>query len=701
MREKGVYLITGGLGGVGLVLAEYLAKTVQAKLILLGRNGLPEKDQWQEWLATHDEQDSISRKIRKLQGILALGAEVLVISADVANEQQMQNAIAIATQKFGGINGVIHAAGKGAGSVIVETSKAEAQSVFQPKVNGLFILEKVLQGQKLDFCQLTSSLSSVLGGLGFISYSAANIFMDAFVHKYNQANSCPWSSFNWDDWVTEEKPQDAGVMDISHKSLYRYGMISKASSVNVFERLLSMCGFPQIVVSSGDLQARVEEWIKLESLRTRELSNNKNGLSKHQRPNLEIAYLPPRNKIEETVANIWQEVLGIERIGIHDNFFELGGNSVNAIQIAAKANKMGLKLRPNQFFDSQTIAELATYLSINQTIQTEQNVVTKELHLTPSQYWLLKQHQHDIHHCNQYLLLKMQQPCDPNLLEQALQHLIQHHDVFRLRFNQKEFGWQQSYANFHDIIELKRVNLSALSEIEQTLAIESVAAELKASLNLLEGSLIKFAFFDLAPQETSYLLIIIHQLVIDSNSWGILLEDLQTAYQQITQNQAVNLPNTTTLYMEWAECLQKYAQSSEMIREQDYWLQEMQKPFSRLPVDYSIGDNIEANADIVSVSLNKQQTKAVLEDIHKAYNTQINDVLLTSLVQAFAKWTGEQKLRLDIKGNGREKIVKDINLSRTIGSFTTCFPVTLDITKSPDRGDSFSYFGHNKITRSR
>ncbi|MFN6514066.1 MAG: SDR family NAD(P)-dependent oxidoreductase [Nostoc sp. CreGUA01] len=687
LREKGVYLITGGLGGVGLVLAEYLAKTVQAKLILLGRSGLPEKDQWQEWLATHDEQDSISRKIRKLQGLLALGAEVLVISADVANEQQMQNAIAIATKNFGGINGVIHAAGKGGGSVIAETSKAEAQSLFQPKVNGLFVLEKVLQGQKLDFCQLTSSLSSVLGGLGFISYSAANIFMDAFVHKYNQNNSCPWSSFNWDDWVTEDQPENTDAMDISHKSLYRYGMKSKAASVDVFERLLSMCGFPQVIVSSGDLQARVEEWIKLESLRIRELSNNENGLSKHQRPNLEIAYLPPRNKVEETVANIWQEILGIERIGIHDNFFELGGNSVNAIQIAAKANKMGLKLRPNQFFDFQTIAELTTDFSINQTIQTEQKVETKELNLTPSQYWLLKQHQHDINHCNQSLLLEIRPICNPNLLEQALQHLIQHHDVFRLRFNQKEFGRQHINANFHDIIELKRVNLSALSQIEQTLAIESVAAELKASLNLLEGSLIKFAFFDQAPQQTSYLLIIIHQLVIDSNSWGILLEDLQTAYQQISHNQAIGLPNTTS-YLEWAECLQKYAQSSEMMREQDYWLQEMQKSFSRLPVDYSIADNIEANADIVSVSLNKQQTKALLEDIHKAYNTQINDVLLTSLVQAFAKWTGEQKLRLDIKGNGREKIVKDINLSRTIGSFTTCFPVILDITESPDRGDS-------------
>ncbi|MDZ8261477.1 SDR family oxidoreductase [Nostoc sp. ChiQUE01b] len=686
LRKEGVYLITGGLGGVGLVLAEYLAQTVQAKLILLGRKGLPEKDQWQEWLATHDQQDSISRKIRKVQALLALGAEVLVISADVANEQQMHNVIAIATKRFGGINGVIHAAGNAehVHCTIMETSKAEAQSQFHPKVYGLFVLEKVLQGQELDFCQLTSSLASVLGGLGFISYSAANIFMDAFVHNYNKTNSFAWSSFNWDDWVTEEEQQNTSVLE----TLYKYGMRSKTASIDAFERLLSMCGFPQIVVSTGDLQARVEEWIKLESLQTKELSNNENLFSKHQRPNLGIEYLAPRNEAEETVANIWQEILGIECIGIDDNFFELGGNSINAIQIAAKANKTGLKLTPKQFFEHQTIAELVTDLGITQTIQPENNLETKELYLTPIQHWLFAQNQPDPHNCNQSLLLEMQKGCDRNLLEQALQHLIEHHDVFRLRFIQKESAWQQVYASSNDTIELKRVDLSALPEIERKFAIESVAAELEASLNLFEGPLVRFAFFDLVPQQTSYLLIIIHHLAVDSLSWQILLEDLQTVYQQISQGKAIHLPDYTTSYMQWTQCLQGYAESSEMMREQDYWLQEIQKPFSRLPVDYSTGDNTVANADIVSVCLNKQETKTILEEIHKAYNTQINDVLLTALMQAFATWTGEQTLWVDIRGNGREKTFKDVNIFRTVGSFTTCYPVILDTREFSESGNS-------------
>ncbi|MHC5747806.1 MAG: type I polyketide synthase [Nostoc sp.] len=371
LKKGGVYLITGGLGGVGLVLAEYLAKTVQAKLILLGRKDLPEKYQWQEWLATHDEQDSISRKIRKLQGILALGAEVLVISADVANEQQMHNAIAIATKKFGGINGVIHAAGnvEDARCAIVETSKAEAQSQFHPKVYGLFVLEKVLQGQELDFCQLTSSLASVLGGLGFISYSAANIFMDAFVHNYNQTNSCPWSSVNWDGWGIEEEQQNTGVIETSSK----YSMTPKVGT-DLFERLVSIYEVPQVVVSTGDLQARFEQWIKLESLHTKELSNKEDLFSKHQRPNLHTAYVPPKNEIEQNIAIIWQQVLGIEEVGINDNFFELGGDSLLGIQIISLLRKifqMHLSLR--SMLDEPTIAGMSKY--IKNTRETTKNLL--------------------------------------------------------------------------------------------------------------------------------------------------------------------------------------------------------------------------------------------------------------------------------------------------------------------------------------
>ncbi|MEM6402392.1 MAG: SDR family oxidoreductase, partial [Cyanobacteria bacterium P01_D01_bin.116] len=360
LREKGVYLITGGLGGVGLVLAEYLAHTVQAKLVLIGRNGLPEKDQWSQWLETHDQNDSISCKIRKVQKIEALGGEVLVISADVADEQQMDNVIAITTKKFGRINGVIHAAGnaKNVRCAISETSKAEVQSQFHPKVYGLFVLEKVLQEQELDFCQLTSSLASVLGGLGFISYSAANIFMDAFVRNYNRISSCPWSSINWDDWGIENNQQNKDVVE----NLSKYSMTSKAGT-DSFERLLSLYEIPQVIVSARDLQVRLEQWIKLESLRDTQSLNKANTLPLHSRPILENDYVPARNEVEEIIAQIWQQILGIEKIGIYDNFFDLGGDSLTSIKVVSHLEKkLNIQISVANIYNRPTVSSLAEIL---------------------------------------------------------------------------------------------------------------------------------------------------------------------------------------------------------------------------------------------------------------------------------------------------------------------------------------------------
>jgi amino acid adenylation domain-containing protein/non-ribosomal peptide synthase protein (TIGR01720 family) len=392
--------------------------------------------------------------------------------------------------------------------------------------------------------------------------------------------------------------------------------------------------------------------------------------------------------VEQILAGIWTEVLGINNIGIHDNFFELGGDSIIGIQVIAKANQAGLKLTPRHLFQHQTIAELATAACITQTIQADQGLVTGEVHLTPIQHWFFAQNQLDPHHWNQSLLLEMRQVCNPKLLEQVVQHLIEHHDALRLRFLQKESGWQQIHAQSSDTVVFTQVDLSGLPEIRQKSAIESVACELQASLNLSQGPLVRVTLFDLGKQQNSRLLIVIHHLAVDGVSWRILLEDLQTAYQQIIHGEAIQLADKTTSFKQWAQYLQEYAQSSKLIQEQDYWLAEIQKPLASLPVDYFGGDNTVANTDTVSVSLNKKETQALLKEIHKTYSTQINDVLLTALVQAFAKWTGEQSLWLDIEGHGREEIFKDANLSRTVGWFTTCFPVLLKITEACDRGNA-------------
>ena len=362
LRERGVYLITGGLGGIGFVLAEYLAQTIQAKLVLVGRSALPQKDEWSQWLATHDETNSISRKIRKVQELEHLGASVLVLSADVSNHQQMQSAITTAQQRFGQLHGVIHAAGILEGKsieAIEKISKTDCEQQFQPKVYGLIVLDKVLQDSQLDFCLLLSSLSSILGGLGFVAYSAANIFMDTFVYQHNQRNSVPWVSVSWDSWQLEkENKQNTSV----GASVTEFAFNAK-EGIEAFQRILNYSKFNHLVVSTGDLQARIDQWIKLESFHD-DIASQQVNLSLHPRPDLQNPYVPLTSELEQTIANIWQEILGIKGVGLHDNFFELGGDSLLIIQVRSKLLKaLNKNLSIADLFEYSTISSLAEYLS--------------------------------------------------------------------------------------------------------------------------------------------------------------------------------------------------------------------------------------------------------------------------------------------------------------------------------------------------
>jgi acyl transferase domain-containing protein/acyl carrier protein len=200
LRQGGVYLITGGLGGIGLVLAEYLAKETQARLILTSRSGFPEASKWQQWLSTHEEDNSISRKIIKLKEIEQLGAEVLIIQADVTNEQKMKGVISQAKIRFGQINGVIHSAGLPDGTIIQRRSRKTTEEVFAPKVKGTLVLDSVLKDNHLDFLILCSSLASILGPMGQVGYCSANAFLDAFAYNKRYRDGTFTIAINWDTW---------------------------------------------------------------------------------------------------------------------------------------------------------------------------------------------------------------------------------------------------------------------------------------------------------------------------------------------------------------------------------------------------------------------------------------------------------------------------------------------------------------------
>jgi acyl transferase domain-containing protein len=363
LKQQGVYLITGGLGSIGLVLAEFLAKTVKAKLILIGRSVFPKQDSWSEWLSTHTEQDKTSQKIHKLKELEAFGAEILVESADVSNFQEMELVIKKAEKQFGTLNGLIHAAGAVEGKSIQKISKTECKQQFLPKVSGVLVLKRLLSKKEIDFCLLMSSLSSILGGLGFVAYTASNSFMDSFVHAHNhRENNSPWITVNWDGWKLGQEV----IQNVSFgKSLVELA-ITPEEGVKAFELILSGSNANQLVISTGDLEPRIDQWVKRDWLSHNNLESLA-GSKEDNRRNIANIYVPPRNKIEQTIVDIFQSVLGDSKVGINDDFFELGGDSLIGTMLIAKIKqKFAVNINISDIFNLTTVAHFSEYINSQQ-----------------------------------------------------------------------------------------------------------------------------------------------------------------------------------------------------------------------------------------------------------------------------------------------------------------------------------------------
>jgi acyl transferase domain-containing protein/thioesterase domain-containing protein len=363
LRKGGVYLVTGGLGYIGLTLSKYLAKVVQAKLILLGRSEFPEKKEWKRWIEAHDINDQVSQKIIKIQELEKMGAEVVVFNADVANLEQMQGVIREIYARFGSLHGVIHAAGivgEKSFRAIKDTDSDTCTTQFRPKIDGLIVLESVLRGRTLDFCLLTSSLSSVLGGLGFGAYSAANLFMDAFAQKYCRNSSLPWISVNWDGWQHRAETEERSAHRLSVAEL----AMTPEEGTEVFRYILSMKALPQVVVSTGNLQTRIAQWLTFEPTQNKEVSKEGEAGSKQTRPVISSTYVAPRNRIEQEVAEIWQETLGIEQVGICDDYFELGGDSLMAIRLLSRiVETFKIEMPLESLLEARTIEQFVEKLT--------------------------------------------------------------------------------------------------------------------------------------------------------------------------------------------------------------------------------------------------------------------------------------------------------------------------------------------------
>jgi acyl transferase domain-containing protein/acyl carrier protein len=361
IRRGGAYFITGGLGGVGLTLAEHLARTRQAKLVLLGRSPFPSREHWPRLLEDTSNGDSTRRKIEKIIYLEALGAEVLFLQADVAIQAELEAAAAKARKRFGAIHGVIHAAGEVGSGLISAKTEAMVAQVFSPKVQGMRVLQAAFKDEALDFMLLCSSLAAIAGGLSKVDYCAANAYLDAVARAADRESLFPIISVNWDGWrevgMAANMALPAGVGIAPHEGAEVFERIVRG--LNSGGDITRPQARPQIIVSTVDLNNRLNQ--TQDDLITQPLTFDMvTKQDRYPRPSLQTIFKLPDSELEKGIAEIWQSLLGLDAIGVNDNLFELGGDSLLGIQLLSRVRAgFAVDLHPADFFRSPTVADLA------------------------------------------------------------------------------------------------------------------------------------------------------------------------------------------------------------------------------------------------------------------------------------------------------------------------------------------------------
>jgi len=398
-----------------------------------------------------------------------------------------------------------------------------------------------------------------------------------------------------------------------------------------------------------------------------------------------VEHTMPRNEVETKLVEIWQQVLGREHIGIDENFFMIGGDSIKTIQISSRMKRAGYKVEMRDIFSSPTIRELAPRLKKSTRIP-DQSVVTGFIPLTPIQVEFFLRTPVDPHHYNQAVMLYSKEGFDENAVRAVFTKIQQHHDALRMCYSKENGNIRQINHDWEYPLALQVYDWKHVANTNAKEALEAEANQLQASINLEKGPLMKLGLFHL--DDGDRLLMVLHHLVIDGISWRIILEDIETLFHQYQNGESLELPLKTDSFKVWSEKLTQYANGNSplLLQEKTYWAG--LETASVLPItkDFEQEDNISRDTHTLSFQLSEADTLRLLTRTNQAFGTEINDILLTAFGLAAREAYGLDQVLIALESHGRESIFNDagididIDISRTVGWFTSVYPVLLDLS---------------------
>ena len=685
LKKGGVYLIVDGLEGVGLSLATYLAENYGAKLALQGRPRGPDP-------VRVETDGKAASRVEALARVEAAATEVMVLHTDLLNENEMRKAVGEAEASLGPIDGVVVASAVVNDVEPIDTLTRESfERMVRTRIIGSLVIDRIFAERPLDFIVFSSSLGTMLyhSLLSQVGYVTANSFVEAFPQRRGGTGT-PMTTVAWDNWLHDDMVRasldfaDPANFVTSVESVHS---ISPEEAMVVFERSLSS-GYPQIYISTTDLAARVEQDVDVGSLFLAEaLSTTR-----------DYADLPSVESggVAAAIADIWRDLLGYEAIAEDDDFFALGGDSLQIARMAGRlSHAFGVTVPVSVIFEAPTIGRLAELIDSlvhdserPATPRRDQEVGIGPVPLTPNLCRFLDRHSLDVHHWNVSLLLTVPSSIDLIRLTEAATRMMLHHDALRLRFaHDEDDGWRQWLAEPADYLEIPSHDLAGLVSEDQDERLTAITRRLHEEFDLESGPLLRMAHFDLGPRGHR-LFVVLHHFVGEGVSLGFMLEDLETAYNQLRNGEDVTLPAKTTSVREWAESLNEAAQSPEIRGDLDYWLSlpwSEVRPFPR-ELDGRRSDNTNASTQVVSVSHSLEETSMFLR---KRGGVSSEELLLSSLAWALADRNSDF-VHFERLGHGRLPALTDIDLSRTSGFLLSYTPMVLrvpDRTPNPDALD--------------
>jgi amino acid adenylation domain-containing protein len=712
LREKGVYLLTGGLGGIGLVLAEHLARQVKAKLILTGRSGLdplsPDKNRF----------NSISRKVQEIEG---MGAEVLILAADAADQEQMAAVIRRAKERFGSINGVIHSAGIiDYGGVIQGRHKKEkaamSESVLAAKLEGTLLLERLLKqaGMCPDFIVLCSSIASLMPLFGQVAYSAANNFLDAYAHYRNRyspfadgkpasdqigkESPVPVRSINWSAWqqvgmAIEVVKRSGGDPDTDLKDL-----ILPPEGVEVFNRFMNT-RLSRVAVSPWDLKKligqaqRVKEGIQEIKPRHMEMRQETRKQPLHRRPELDTPYTPPGNESQQKLAFIWQRFFGLEQVGIDDDFFDLGGDSLKAMVVAFDIQReFNVNVTLVEFFKRCTIRKLDEYISGAADDRRDYSAIPsaeqKEYYpLSPAQkrLFILQQMEAKNIVYNETSIVELEKGLDMRRLEDTFRKLISRHESLRTSFLMIDDEPVQRVLSH---VEFEIEYYSATGDTEDTEKKKQKAIEIVQNqklptdfvryFDLSSPPLVRAALIE-TGKEKHILVVDMHHIIVDGRSQEIFAREFAGLY---TGNE---FPLLRIQYRDFVQWLTGNRTRASIKKQEAYWLKEFAGdiPCLDLPLDYDRPRVQGFEGSLIRFSMGSAETRA-LKQLASRENVTLFMLLLALFNVLLSRLGGQEDVVVGTLIAGREHA----DLQPVMGMFAN----TLALRNFPGSQLEFSGF---------